>query len=129
MEPIVYVDRSQIKPGMIEEVGAAIAELVAFVEAQERQLLSYGFYIDPEDSSVAVVAVHPDSESLARHLTLGGPLFRKVGAFIDLQSIDVYGEVPEDVREQLAEKAQMLGTSASVSIHHLARGFGRIHSA
>jgi quinol monooxygenase YgiN len=127
--PIVYIDRSEIQSGKVNDVRLAVAELVAFVRAQEPQLISYGFYIDDEALTMYVVAVHPDSSSLERHLTVGGPLFRKVGEFIDLQAIDVYGEPSDAVREQLQQKARMLGTSATVAVHGLATGFARLPSA
>ena len=71
-----------------------------------------------------VVAVHPDSASLEFHLRIGGAEFRKVGEFINLRSIDVYGEPSEEVVGLLQQKAQMLG-GGSLAVHPRAAGFAR----
>jgi hypothetical protein len=122
--PIVYIDRSEINPGKVADVRTAVSALVAFVEAREPQLMAYGVYIDDEASTMTVVAVHPDSASLELHLSIGGPEFRKVGEFITLRLIEVFGEPTDAVVEQLNEKARMLG-GAAVVIHSAAAEFGR----
>jgi len=40
-DPIVYVDRAEIREGRLEAVKAAVKELAEFVEANEPQILSY----------------------------------------------------------------------------------------
>lgn len=124
-QPIVYVDRSDIRPGTMSQLHEAIARLASFVEEREPQLLAYGIHLDAETSTMWVVAVHPDSASLELHLRVGGPEFRKVGEFIILRAIDVYGEPSEDVVGLLHEKARMLG-DATVAIHPRTEGFARI---
>jgi quinol monooxygenase YgiN len=122
--PIVYVDRSDVRPGALSDLRAAVSELVAFVEAREPQLLSYGFYVDDDSLTMTVVAVHPDSASLEYHLNIGGPEFRKVGAYITLRSIEVFGEASESALDQLREKARALG-DATVVVRAPDAGFAR----
>lgn len=124
--PIVYLDRSVIRSPDVPGLRQAVADLTAFVREREPQLLFYGFEIDEATSSFGVVAVHPDSASLELHLTIGGPEFRKVGAFIDLQRIDVFGTIDPSVEALLRQKAAMLGANAQVSMHPLASGFERL---
>ena len=123
--PIVYIDRSDIRPGTTADLQRAVIQLVRFVEAREPRLISYSFHIDHEASTMTVVAVHPDSASLELHLTIGGPEFRKVGAFVTLRLIEVFGEPSETVRHQLHEKARMLG-EAEVIVRPSDVGFGRV---
>jgi hypothetical protein len=123
--PIVYIDRSDIRPGMVADLRRAVHDLVAFVEAREPQLISYSFHIDSGASTMTVVAVHPDSASLELHLNIGGPEFRKVGAFITLRLIEVFGEPSETALGQLHEKARMLG-DAAVTVRAPDAGFARI---
>lgn len=122
--PIVYIDRSDVRPGALGELRAAVAALVAFIEEREPQLLAYGFHIDEATSTMAVVAVHPDAASLELHLRVGGAEFRRVGEFIILRAIEVYGEVGDDVVSLLHDKARMLG-GASVAVHPQTAGFAR----
>ena len=43
-ENIVYIDRSDILDGKLEELREGINELVEFVDAHEPQVISYGFF-------------------------------------------------------------------------------------
>ena len=126
MPAIVYVDRSVIRSPDIAGLRQALAGLTEFVREREPQLLLYGFEIDEQTATMRVIAVHPDSASLALHLSIGGPEFRKVGAYIELQEILVFGTPSDTVRQQLLDKAAMLGTDARVHVGELASGFDRI---
>jgi hypothetical protein len=123
--PIVYIDRSDVRPGAVADLRNAVSELVAFVEAREPQLISYGFYVDESASTMTVVAVHPDSASLGYHLSIGGPEFRKVGAFITLRTIEIFGVPSEAVLDQVREKALTLG-NATVIVRSADAGFARV---
>ena len=103
--------------------------MVEFVEEREPQLLSYAFHIDPDSSTMTVVAVHPDRASLELHLEVGGPEFRKVGEFIELRRIEVYGD-PGPLRQALNEKARLLGHGAAqVVVRDRTAGFARLRAA
>jgi hypothetical protein len=125
-DPIVYIDRSAIRSDDIDGLRAAVTELVEFVREREPQLLLYGFEIDEANRALSVVAVHPGSASLELHLNVGGPGFAKVGAFIELRSIDVYGVPSEAALEQLRAKGRLLGHDVPVVVHELASSFSRL---
>lgn len=127
-EPIVYIDHSEIRDGSLEELKAGIRKLVAFIDAHEPQLISYGFHIDEDAARMAVVAVHPDSASLELHLEVGGPEFRKLAHLIDLRSIEVYGRPSEKVLELLRQKADALGDAGGVVSTGRFDGFTRVAS-
>ena len=40
-QPIVYVDTSEVRPGRLEELKAAMNDLARFVQANEPQLIAY----------------------------------------------------------------------------------------
>jgi hypothetical protein len=120
--PIVYIDISTTREGKRAELERAVEHLVAFVEANVPQLLSYGVFLD--EDRMTVVAVHPDSASLEFHLDVGGAEFRKFADLLDLTRIDVYGSVSDAVLERLRRKAQMLGSGA-VGVHARHAGFAR----
>lgn len=122
--PIVYVDTSAIREGRLAELEVAMKHLAAFVDANVPQLISYGFFLDEGRTRMTVVAVHPDSASLAFHLDAGGAEFRKFGDLIDLLTIEVYGAVSDDVLRRLHDKARMLG-DGTVAVHELYAGFDR----
>ncbi len=123
--PLVYIDHSDIRPGKVADLRRTVSALVQFVEQREPRLLSYTFHIDPDALRMTVVAVHPDRASLQLHLQLGGPEFRKVGEFIELRLIEVYGDPGRTVRDLLVEKARMLGHGARVVVRDRTLGFAR----
>ena len=123
--PIVYVDHSEIQRGKLEQLEAAMNELVEFVEANEPQLIAYNVYFSEDRAQMTVLHVHSDPASLEFHMTKAGPLFPRFAEFIKLQRIDVYGELPDYLVERLKQKAQMLG-SGNVLVHRRCAGFARI---
>lgn len=123
-EPIVYIDSSEIREGKLEELKAAMQELVEFVNANEPRLIAYSFYLDETATRMTVVALHPDSASMELHFEVAGPAFRKFTELIDMLRIDVYGQLSDKLLNQLRQKAAMLG-SGSVVVHTLHAGFAR----
>jgi len=123
--PVIYLDVSDVRPGCLQDLKAAMTDLAQFVETHEDQLLSYQVYFSEEETRVAVLHVNPDSASLRRHLEVAGPKFPPIGAFLDQRSIDVFGEVEDDIIERLRNKARLLGTGV-VRVHDLHAGFSRL---
>jgi quinol monooxygenase YgiN len=123
-EPIIYIDNSEIREGKLDELKAAIKDLVEFVEANEPQLIAYNVYFSEDGTRMTVLHVNRDPESLAFHMKVGGPQFPKLAGFIKMLTIDVYGKINDDLLEQLRQKAQMLG-SGVVRAHELQAGFAR----
>jgi hypothetical protein len=125
-EPIVYLDHSVIRPGSLDELKAGVQQVVAFIEAREPQLAAYGFYIDEAAATMTVVAVHPDSASLERHLEVGGPEFRKLAHLLTLTRIECYGQPSRQALEQLRLKADALGDGGTVISIGRYAGFARV---
>jgi hypothetical protein len=123
-ETIVYIDRSKIRGGKLEELKLAINEMAELVEANEPQLIAYNVYLNEDGTQMTVVHVHPDSASLECHMKVAGPAFPKFAEFIKLLTIDVYGKPSDDLMEQLRQKARMLG-NGTVVVHELQAGFAR----
>jgi hypothetical protein len=126
-EPILYIDRSDIRPGQLESVRRLMTELVAFAEAHEPQLIAYDFYIEETANTLTCVALHPDSASMEFHMDIGWEKFRAFAHSIEQRSIDVYGVPGEAVIARLHRKIEMLGRG-TVTVHALHAGFNRIHT-
>lgn len=67
-DPIVYIDRSEIRSRRLNDLKEAVDDLVEFIDAREPQLLYYGFFIDEEAAQMTVIAVHADPASLELHM-------------------------------------------------------------
>jgi quinol monooxygenase YgiN len=113
-DAIVYVDTSDVRDGALEELKAAMKELVDFVEANEPRLIAYNVYFSDDGTRMTVVHVHPDSASLEYHMEVAGPAFRQFVELVTLSSIHIYGEPSEKLLKQSHEKARLLGRGAVV---------------
>ena len=119
-EPIVYLDVSEIRDGSVEPLKEGIRRLVEALGPREPRLITYGFHIDEQTREMTVTAVHPDSASLELHLEIGRDEFRKVGEFITLKQIRVYGRISKRARGLLEHKAEMLGGAGLIVIERFA---------
>lgn len=123
-DAIVYVDTSDVREGALEELKAAIKELVDFIDANEPRIIAYNVYFTDDGSRITVVHVHPDSASLEYHMEVAGPVFRQFVELVTLSSIHIYGEPSEKLLKQLHEKARLLGRG-TVEVAALHAGFTR----
>jgi len=127
-QPIVYVDTSEVRPGRLEELKAAMDDLARFVQANEPQLLAYHVYFNDDGTRMTVLHINPDSASLELHMEVAGPRFPPIGEFIKMLSIDVYGRPDGGLVQRLRQKAEMLG-SGNVRVHDFHTGFSRMPRA
>jgi len=122
--PIVYVDRSEVVQGRLDDLTDRMKDLVELIESNEPRLLAYAAYLDKDRSEISVIHVHRDAASLVAHFQVAGPAFRNFVDLVRLKSIDVYGEAPDEVVDQLRAKARLLG-DATVAVHAFHAGFLR----
>jgi hypothetical protein len=122
-EPIVYIDHSRIREDSLDELKAGVRRLVDFIDAAEPQLIAYGFYIDEDAGTMTVVAVHPDSASLERHMEIGSTEFRKLAHLVTLTAIECYGQPSARALEQMRQKAAALGEGGAVVFIERFAGF------
>jgi hypothetical protein len=124
----VYVDTSEVRPGRLEELKAAMNDLARFVQANEPQLFAYNVYYNDDGTRMSVLHINPDSASLELHIKVAGPKFPPISELIRLLSIDVYGRPDDGLIEGLQQKAERLG-GGIVRVHDLHAGFARVPKA
>ena len=124
-QPLVYIDTSEVREGVLDELKGAIEELVAFIDANEPRILAYSVYLSEDGSRMTVVHLHADSASFDHHMDVAGPAFRRFADLLTLSSIRVYGEPSDKAVGQLHEKARLLGCE-EVTVHSPHAGFTRL---
>jgi hypothetical protein len=124
-EPIVSIDTSEIRPGKLEELKTGMEELAEFVDANEPRTIAYFVSFNEEGSRMTVVQVHPDSASMEFHMEVAGPVFSRFTGMVRLMSIDLYGSPSDRLRQQMGQKAKLLG-DATLVVHDPHAGFTRI---
>lgn len=127
-QPLLYIDTSEVREGALDELKGAIEELVAFIDANEHQILAYSVYLSDEGSRMTVIHLHADSASLDYHMDVAGPAFRRFASLLTLSSIRVYGDPSDKALGQLDEKARLLGCE-DVTVHSPHAGFTRLGPA
>ncbi|KRE70365.1 hypothetical protein ASG77_15990 [Arthrobacter sp. Soil762] len=125
---IAYLDTSQVQPGKLEELKAAMADLAAFVDLNEPRIIAYRVYFSADGTTMSVLHVHPDLASLEFHLEVAGPKFPPIAPLIRMQTIEIFGRPTEELVVRLQEKAKLLG-SGSVIVRDYHAGFARLPGA
>jgi hypothetical protein len=124
MQPLVYVDTSEVREGALEQLKDAIGELADFVEENERQLISYNAFFSANRRQLTVVHVLSDAASLDHHMEVAGPRFARFADLLTLSSIHIYGEPSDKALGRLRDKVRLLG-SGDVIVYRPHAGFSR----
>jgi hypothetical protein len=90
IQPLVYVDTSEVREGALEQLKDAIRALADFVEENERQLISYNAFFSEDGRQMTVMHVHADSASLDHHMEVAGSRFAAFADLLTLSSIHIY---------------------------------------
>jgi len=122
---IVYVDRSDLREGSLDDVKARIRALVEFVDAHQPQMSMYAVHLDEQAREMTVVSVHPNSASLERHIEMGASEFRKLSPYLTLREIEVFGPLSSKAADLVRQKAAALGDDGRVVFHARFAGFDR----
>lgn len=125
MDPIIFVDSSDIREGKLEELKVGLKELVDFVETNESRPIAYDVFLDEESERMTVVQVHPDSESMEYHMKTAASAFPKFVELLKLSTMDIYGRPSEALLELIRQKVELLG-DATIRVHDLHAGFFRL---
>jgi hypothetical protein len=124
-EFIAYLDTSEVLPGKLAELKAAMAELAGFVEDNEPRILGYTVHFTEDGTEMSVLHFHEDEDSLMFHLDVAGPKFPPIAPFIRMKSIEIFGNPSEALLARSRAKAELLG-SGTVIVHGLHAGFARL---
>ncbi len=122
--PIIYLDRSDVLPGRLDELRDAFRELAEVVERDEPQLLSYAAYFSEDGTQSSVLHAHRDKTSLLRHMQVIGPHLPPFAELLRLREIEVFGEIGPDLTRQLESKLALLGDEG-LTVHRHGAGFLR----
>lgn len=121
---IIIIDTSEVKEGKLEDLKAAMNDLVEFTKMNEPNMIAYDVYFNDDGTQMTVLQVHPDSASAEFHMKILGSRFSRFVEFVKMSGIDIYGKPSQDSLERLRLKSQMLG-SETVVVHELHTGFDR----
>ena len=123
--PFIFIATNRLKQGKLDDEQQRVPDLIDFIRSNEPRLIAFNEYANDEGTEVAVVQVHPDTESMTFHMELIAE--RAAKAYADTidatTSIQVFGTPSNRVTEVLRRQAGA-GVPLSVKPHHLG-GFTR----
>jgi hypothetical protein len=123
--PFIFIATNRLKAGKVEAERQRVPGLVDFIEANEPRLVAFNEYVNEEGTEVAVVQVHPDTDSFEFHM--GVVRERAARAYAETldatTSIQVFGTPTATILEMLRGAAGS-GVQYTVKQHHLG-GFTR----
>jgi hypothetical protein len=123
--PFIFIATNRLKAGKLEAERLRVPGLVDFIEANEPRLIAFHEYANKEGTEVAVVQVHPDTDSFESHM--GVVQERAARAYEETleatTSINVFGTPTEGILEMF-RRAAGGGVQYTVKAHHLG-GFTR----
>ena len=127
--PFIFIGTHKIKPGKREEFQKYFAQFSAdVVEPKEPRLHSFYGYAAPDSDYVTIVQVHPDADSMATHMKVGMDHF--ASAYVEYlepeSSLQIYGDLTEDLIQTISGAAQSDDDASSVTIREPFAGFDRL---
>jgi quinol monooxygenase YgiN len=127
--PFIFIGTHKIKPGKREAFKTYFATFSSdVVEPAEPRLHCFYGYAAPDSDYVTVVQVHPDADSMATHMKVGMEHFADAYAeYLEAEStMQIYGDLTEDLIRTITAAAQTDGDGASVTIREPFAGFDRL---
>lgn len=114
-EPFIFINTYGIKEGMTEVFREQAQAVVDLVEAEEPQMLFFGFFINEEGTEATTLQIHPDPDSMLYHMEVAKEHIEESIDFVDFSnmSISLYGTPNQAVLETMR---QMSGSGAAISL-------------
>ena len=123
-EPFIFVGTHRISEGKLDEFKRDCRKLVELVQENEPQLMSFNFYFNEDETEVSVVQVHPDADSMLRHMQVAREhITEATEEQLITKEIQIFGS-PNDAVSGMIEQLTQSGVPLNVKPNHFA-GFVR----
>ena len=114
-EPLIFINTYAIKEGMADRYQELTAGVIDMVKSEQPQILYFAFYLNDEGTEATTLQIHPDSESMLRHMQLAEKHIQESAEAIDFtkMGISLYGNPNEAALEMMR---QLSGTGVPITI-------------
>jgi quinol monooxygenase YgiN len=113
-DPIVFISRNRVKPGMLDDFNKHYRNSVPSTEAGKPGTLVQLAYVSPDATEVVIVRVFPDAEAMDGQLRGADDRSKAAYQFIEPTSIEIYG-APSGFSMEMMKKVAGSGIKVSVS--------------
>ncbi len=120
-EPFIFIGTHKLQEGKLEEFEKSFAHLVSAVEANEPRMIAFNGYANEEGTEVAVVQVHPDTDSMELHMQVVAQHIEHAyeGLLEETTGIQVFGQLSASAREMMQ---QLAGSGVPLSVKPMPLG-------
>jgi hypothetical protein len=124
--PFIVKTVSRIRPDAAPAYRPLAEEICRLAEEREARLHAFHIFVSEDETSEVVLHIHPDAESMQHHLHVLGEEVRATGDFTDFESLEIYGELNDSLREWLPHVTEGIHFT-----HHPTHwgGFTRVEAA
>lgn len=114
-DPFIFVNTYAIKEGMTDKYRQSCEAVSDMVRSEQPQILYFGFFVNEEGTEATTIQVHPDPDSMLRHMRLAEKHIEKSAEVLDFtkMEISIYGTPNEAVLEKMR---QLSGTGVPIKI-------------
>ena len=114
-EPLIFINTYAIKEGMAERYRELSEGVINMVRSEQPQILYFAFFINEEGTEATTLQVHPDPESMLRHMKLAEKHIQQSAEAINFNKMEIslYGNPNEAVLETMR---QLSGTGVPITI-------------
>lgn len=120
---LIYVGWHAIRRERLDDAKAASKELVEYIETNHPTMAHFEIDIDDDASEMTVLQIHPNEESLLRHLDLAAERIQAAYDFLEQTTrIEIFGSPSEE----LVDAINQMSAGAPVSFNTAVAGFSRV---
>ena len=114
-DPLIFINTYAIKDGMADRYRELSGGVINMVKSEQPQMLYFAFYMNDEGTEATTFQIHPDSDSMLRHMRLAEKHIQQSAEAIDFtkMEINLYGNPNEAVLEMMR---QLSGTGVPITI-------------
>ena len=126
-EPLIFINTYAIKEGMATRYRELTAGVIDMVKSEQPQILYFAFFMNEDGTEATTFQVHPDSDSMLRHMSLAEKHIQQSAEAIDFtkMAISLYGNPNEAVLETMR---QLSGTGVPITINAPVSTVNRLQS-
>jgi hypothetical protein len=109
--PIVYISHFRIKEGREDEWWSFVSEELPGLEAEKPRTLFQSFYANDAGTTVSIVHLFADAESMDAHMEGAGARARSAYDFLEPVGFEVYGQPTQtylDTMKDLSDTQDLL---------------------
>lgn len=97
-KPLIAIIKWKVKEGKVEQLKRFYEKLIAFVEANEPQMIAFHGFLNEEGTEMTSIQVHPDTASMDFHMQVmreNWDLFGEYSQVLDATGSIEAGNQPE----------------------------------